>query len=1071
MNLASIFRFSSSLVAVLDASDGRLVDVNPEMARVFGLPREEMVGRRSVELGFWANLETRAEIWSALRVEQRVSEKPVVFRCHNGQELSARLCCERFEYESHQYVLAIFQQIGAVDAVDAREITDRGSYRALFMAAAEGLFRSLPGGGWIDVNGALARIFGFESPAQMLTESAGSRVGDLYVDSHEIERLYATLEEHGSVLNERLRIRKRDGSIAWVTESTRVVRDSDGHMLFLEGSIADVSAEMEAEARLLQSETMYRTLVDNSHDGVFLIRHDGTVGFMNEAMAATLDYTAKELIGTPYMRLITPESLAAQSMRRKERFDGAYKVQSYNVTMLRKDGTPRLLHVHAGAVDYEGEVASIGTARDITEEQRQRDALEQAERTYRGLFQNSVAGMFRSLPNGRIVAANDAFARLLGFDSAVALIQSGKKIGEFYADPLTRDAVLAQLAVGNAASVFEFEARRIDGSIVLAEVRAQAFRDADGAMQWVEGSAQDISARRHAEMALQESENRYRTLVEHSQVGVYLMLDDHYTYVNQAFAAMFGYTEEELTDADFRMLVPPESLADQENRYEGHLVGGPSTGNYSVKLKRKDATRIEVVVSAGTIQRDGKRYTTGTIRDVTEQNRFQRELEHNATHDLLTGLPNRIFFETQLARAMIEANGRGGREYAVLFLDLDGFKLVNDSLGHASGDQLLVQIAETLRENLGGHCLVARYGGDEFTLLPHGVCSPARAEQLAQRVLTLLAGSFAIDGHRVFSGASVGVVLGHPDYQSPDQILRDADTAMYRAKASGKSAYVVFDDAMHAAARARLTIETELRFALERGEFRAFYQPIVDLRDGSLQGCEALVRWQHPQRGLLMPEEFLAVAEESGTLLALDWWILEHTCRNLLLWQRRYPAHARLRASVNVDERQFAEPDLIGNLRGVLKRTGIDPSTLALEITETVFRRGRSDAETTLNALKNLGVSLVVDDFGTGYSSLDSFATSPFDALKVDRSFIRDMISNARHGAIVRTIVGFARDLGLGLIAEGVETHEQATHLLESGCSLAQGFLYAPAVAEDVFESMLNSGLAPGNSSKSGAVA
>lgn len=1071
MNLASTFRFSSSLVAVLDASDGRLVDVNPELERVFGMPREEMLGRSTVELGFWTNLETRAEIWTELRREQRISDKQVVFRCQNGQELSAQLCCERFEYESRSYLLAIFQHVGEVDAADVRIMTDPGSYRALFLAAAEGLYRSLPGGGWIDVNPALARIFGYESPAQMLTENARTRAGALYADAQQGELLNATLAQVGHFTNQRLRIRRRDGSEAWVAESARAVRDSDGLLLFFEGSIADINAEIEAQARLLESETMYRTLVDNSHDGVFLILHDGTVGFMNEAMAATLGYTANELIGTSYMRLITPESLAAQSARRKERFDGSYNVQSYDVTMIRKDGTRRLLHVHAGAVDYEGEVASIGTARDITEEQRQRDALEQAERTYRELFQNSVAGMFRTLNSGRIVAANDAFARILGYASANELIASGKRIDAFYADQSTRESVLAKLAAGESALVFEFEARRVDGTIMLAEVRAQAIRDGDGIVQWVEGSAQDISARRRAELALQESESRYRMLVEHSQVGVYMMVDDRYTYVNQAFASMFGYSEQELTGADFRMLVPAESSAHQESRYQSQQVSGRSKGNYSVTLLRKDETRIDVVVSAGTIERDGKSYTTGTIRDVTEQHRFQHELEHNASHDLLTGLPNRVFFEQQLARAVDHARERDGDEYAVLFLDLDGFKLVNDSLGHASGDLLLIQIADTLRENLGGECLVARYGGDEFTLLPHGSCSVARAEQLAQRVLALLAGTFEIDGHRVFSGASLGVVLGHPDYQTPDQILRDADTAMYRAKASGKSGYVIFDDAMHAAARARLNIETELRFALERGEFRAYYQPIVDLRSGRLQGCEALLRWQHPQRGLLLPDEFLTVAEETGTLLALDWWILEHTCRNLLRWQRRYPAHARLRASVNIDERQFAGPELIENLRDVLKRTGIDSSTLALEVTETVFRRGRSEAGATLNALKKLGVSLVVDDFGTGYSSLDSFSTSPFDALKVDRSFIRDMTTNPRHGAIVRTIVGFAKDLGLGLIAEGVETEEQASLLLEAGCSTAQGFLYSAAVPEEAFEAMLESGVVPGKRPESGAVA
>ncbi|MGA9333407.1 MAG: PAS domain S-box protein [Rudaea sp.] len=1071
MNLASIFHLSSSLVAVLDAGDGKVVDVNDEFARVLGTPREDLLNRHATELGFWANLETRAEIWAELRSAQRICDKQVVFRCRDGRQLSARLCCERFEYESHHYVLAIFQQVADAAVAETRAITDPGSYRALFMAATEGLYRSLPGGGWIDVNPALARIFGYESSAQMLGATLGKVASDLYADPELAAQRCLQLDRDGKFENERAQIRRADGSTVWISESSRVVRNDRDVALFYEGSVVDISRQIEAEQRLLQSERMYRTLVDNSHDGVFLIHHDGTVGFMNEAMAATLGYTARELIGTSYMRLIAPESLAAQSVRRKERFEGSYAVQSYDVTMLRKDGTARLLHVHAGAVDYEGEVASIGTARDITEEQRQRDALEHAERTYRELFQNSVAGMFRSMPDGRIVAANDAFARILGYTDSQELLDAGRPIDEYYADPHHRRAVLARIAASPKALTFEFEARRCDGITVPAEVRALAVRDGDGNMLWVEGSAQDISARRDAEAALQRSEARYRTLVEHSQVGVYMMHEDRYTYVNHAFATMFGYTEQELVGADFRLLVPPESREHQDARYQRQISGELGRGDYSVVLMRKDGARIEVVVSAGSTEMDGARYTTGTIRDVTEQHRVQRALEHNAMHDLLTGLPNRVFFEQQLAGTIADARERGDHNYAVLFLDLDGFKLVNDSLGHASGDILLVQIAESLRANLGGHCLVARYGGDEFTLLPHGPCPRTRVEQLAQRVLSLLAGSFEIDGHRIFSGASVGVVLGHPDYQTPEQILRDADTAMYRAKASGKSAYVIFDDAMHAAARARLMIETELRFALERGEFRAFYQPIVDLQSGRLLACEALVRWQHPRRGLLMPDEFLSVAEETGTLLALDWWMLEHTCRNLLRWQRRYPAHARLRASVNIDERQFAEPELVNNLRGVLNRTGIDPSALALEITETVFRGGRREAETTLNALKELGVSLVVDDFGTGYSSLDSFATSPFDALKVDRGFIRDMITNPRHGAIVRTIVGFAKDLGLGLIAEGVETHEQATRLLESGCSSAQGFLYSPAVPEEVFESMLESGVAPGQRPESGAVA
>lgn len=1071
MNFASAFRFSSSLVAVLDAGDGRIVDVNPAFERELGYLREAMLGRSTLEIDFWPHPQTRAAIWAHLRSEYRVCGERVVFRNPAGSEFAADLYCEFFEHEGRRLVLAVFQRVTPAGTQDVPGDADPGSYRALFMASAEGLYRSLPDGGWIDVNPALARIFGYETPAQMLKETHGRLASGLYADAAVAARLIERLGTDGHFENQRARVRRRDGSTAWISESSRSVHDTEGHLLFYEGSIMDIGAQVEAETRLRQSETMYRTLVDSSHDGVFLIHHDGTIGFVNEAMAQTLGYRAEELIGASYLKLIAPEALAEQMVRRNERAGGSHAVQIYDTVMIRKDGTRRLLHVHAGAVDYEGEVASTGTARDVTEEHSQREALEWAERTYRELFQNAVSGMFRSQLDGRIVAANDAFARILGYADAAELLASGRSIGDCYANPDSRKYVLAQLAASREPVTFEFDARRKDGSIIPTEVRAQAIRDSEGRILWTEGSVQDIGARRRAEVALKESEARYRTLVEHSQVGVYMMLGDRYTYVNQAFAAMFGYREDELIGADFRVLVPPESHDHQEDRYRRRQRGEPSSGDYCIVLMRKDGTRIQVVVSAGHVEMGGKSYTSGTIRDVTAQLRVQRELEHNAAHDPLTGLPNRVFFERQLEQAIGHAQASGDYHYAVLFLDLDGFKLVNDSLGHACGDELLVQIADTLRANLGGHCLVARYGGDEFALLPRGACPRGRAAQLAQRVLALLANSFEVRGHRVFSGASVGVVLGRAEYHTPDHLLRDADTAMYRAKAGGKSTYVVFDDAMHAAARARLKLETDLRFALERGEFRIFHQPIVDLRDGRVLGFEALVRWQHPQRGLLLPDDFLGVAGEAGTLAALDWWVLEQVCQNLLRWQRRLPAQARLRASVNVDDRQFADPNLIEYLRSVLRRTGVDPATLALEITETVFRRGSEEAAQTLRDLKQLGVALVVDDFGTGYSSLDSFAASPFDALKIDRSFIRDMATNFRHRAIVRTVTGFAEDLRLDLIAEGVETIEQATLLRDLGCTLAQGFLYAPALPQNEFEALLERGFAQQPDSSPSAVA
>jgi len=934
---ANAFRFSPSLVAVLDASDGTIVDVNPTFEQLLGISRAEAIGKRTVELNVWPQLETRAAIWMRIRGEQRVRGDVVAMRTRDGRDVNGRLYAELFEDSGRTYVFAIIQDIAEGDgaAQRASEQAAIDSYRALFDATVEGIYRSLPEGGFIDVNPALAQMFGYSSPAEMLTAPLRS-AEEWYVDKAQARELFEQLDREGRVVNALSRVYRRDGSMMWISENMRAIRGADGHIAFYEG-----------------------------------------------------------------------------------------------------------------------------TAVDITEQRREQDAIKAAEHKYRSLFQHAVTGMFQSHPDGRLLEANDAIAHMLGYADSDDIKAQVRHMSQVYARPEDRAAMVERLLRQGNVAGFEFPAKHRDGSEVVVDLNAQLIRDERGEVLYIEGSAQDVTARRLAERALQRSEMRYRTLVEHSQVGVYMMLEDRYIYVNHAFAEMFGYAETELVGANFRVLVPVESKPHQEERYQRQVAGRGKRGDYDVTLIRKDGRRIEVVVSAGTIEMDGKSYTTGTIRDVTEQRQGQRQLEHNATHDLLTGLPNRLYFEQELAAAIAGSRASGRCDYVVLFLDLDGFKVVNDSLGHASGDQLLVQIADTLRRDLGERALVARYGGDEFTLLPHGPCSRARAEQLAQRVLTLLGGSFEVNGHRVFSGASLGVVLGHADYESSDQILRDADTAMYRAKAKGKSAYVIFDEAMHAAARARLKIETDLRFALERGEFCVCYQPIVDLRSGLVQGCEALVRWQHPERGLLLPAQFLGVAEEAGLIVALDWWVLETTCRNLLRWQRRYPSHARLTASVNMNERQFADRDLVASLGSVLKRTGLDPACLALEITETIFRGGRDEAQATLKQLKGLGVSLVVDDFGTGYSSLDSFATSSFDALKVDHSFVRDMVTNFRHRAIVRTITGFAEDLGLGLIAEGIETEEQAALLRDLGCTAAQGYLYAPALSVDDMERVLEQGLGP----------
>ena len=327
---------------------------------------------------------------------------------------------------------------------------------------------------------------------------------------------------------------------------------------------------------------------------------------------------------------------------------------------------------------------------------------------------------------------------------------------------------------------------------------------------------------------------------------------------------------------------------------------------------------------------------------------------------------------------------------------------------------------------------------------------------IARRVLRLFEQPFDIGGQQVFSAASLGIVIGRSEYASPDQVLRDADTAMYRAKSAGKSGFVVFDEGMHQEALSRLQLETDFRLAFERAEFRVHYQPIVELQGGRLVGAEALVRWQHPRRGLLAPAEFLPLAEETGLIMDLDAWVLKQACAQLARWRAAHPELAGLSMNVNVDERQMVSPDIVDEVLSLLRKHQLPPACLRLEVTETAFRGGRGQAEQRLMALKALGVGLVVDDFGTGYSSLESFASSPFDALKMDQVFIRDIQTNPRHRAIVRTINSFANELGLALTAEGIETTGQRDALREIGCQFGQGFLYARALPPEQFEQMLS---------------
>lgn len=1057
MPLAGCFRQSDSIVAILDADDGRFVDVNPAFERLLGWRAEDVLGQRSLDIGLWPDAQTRSTVWTRLRAHASVSSLAVQVCTRDGRVLPGVLDCEQIDGDEGSRILCLLRldALRAGDAALPDEHPD--SYRALFQAAAEGIYRSLPNGVFIDVNPAMARIFGYPSPLDMLRQIRRP-TAELYVDPAHGRWVCEQLDGPGRIEQVHSQVYRQDGSRIWISENARAVRDAQGRTLFHEGTVVDITERLASEAALQQSEALYKVLIDNCRDGVFLIQR-GRVIFANRALAQMLGYDEQELAGCAYFDLIAPEDRAAQQVRRSEREAGSHDVQRYELHMLHRSGRRVLVAVYADAVQYGGDIASTGVIRDITEERQHQAALEAAERRYREIFERSPAGLFRTHLDGRILEVNPQLARMLGYDSPEEA-KRGRSMQEIYADPSERARVIQRVLSEGGFDDYETRLRRRDGSSIWVSTSARLLVGEDGGDAQFAGSVLDLSARREVEEQLLRSENRYRTLVEHSQVGVFISHGERYTYVNRRMCEMLGYAESELLAIDTRSLIVPEYRQAAEEQLRRVRSGESMPPEFESCMMCRDGSRIYVTVSIGAVEIDGDAHLTGTVRDITRHREAEHRLRFHATHDPLTGLPNRMLFQRRLGEVLRESRTSGDHDYAVLFLDLDGFKLVNDSLGHAAGDRLLVVIGELLTRTLSEDALVARYGGDEFTILPHGRCDESRAVALAGRVIELFSAPFDIDSHQAFSGASLGIVLGHEDYTKPDQVLRDADTAMYRAKAGGKSGYVIFDEAMHAAAKQRFQLETDFRLAFEREEFRVHYQPVVSLQGGAILGFEALVRWQHPLRGLLPPSMFLFVAEESGLIATLDWWVMEQACRQVAAWQRRYPAREGLRININVDERQVSSRDAADRIRALLARSGIAPASVTLEITETVFRNGRGPAGPTLGMLKSLGLGLAVDDFGTGYSSLDSFASAPFDALKIDQSFIRDMETNSRHRAIVRTISGFAEDLGLALTAEGVENAAQARLLAAMGCQSAQGFHYSPALAPEQVETLLSTGFA-----------
>jgi len=566
-----------------------------------------------------------------------------------------------------------------------------------------------------------------------------------------------------------------------------------------------------------------------------------------------------------------------------------------------------------------------------------------------------------------------------------------------------------------------------------------------------------------AEEALLESEERYALAVRGANDGLWdWNFENDRVFFSPRWKSMLGFSVDDVGDSPREWFdrIHPDDRPPFRRHLDAHLSGSTEQLEFEHRMRNLDGGYIWVL-ARGVAVRDenGKPYRmAGSQTDITARKRAEHQLQHDALHDSLTGLANRVLFVDRLACALADLQRQASPHFAVLFFDLDRFKNVNDSLGHSMGDKLLVGIARRLEHFLRPGDTVARLGGDEFAVLIHRVDDASGAIHVADRIQDVLSMNFSIDGHDVMVTASIGIAHSSTGYSSPEEILRDADIAMYRAKAEGKARYEIFDRDMHQSAVALLKLETELRRSVHRGDFLMNYQPIVSLGNTSrIVGFEGLVRWQHPERGIVAPANFIAIAEETGLIVPLGWWVLRESCRQTRRWQEQFPNDPPLWISVNMSGKLFMKSNMVDELLGILEETGLEPRDLRIEVTENVVMDHADLAIRNLMELRALGIQLSIDDFGTGYSSLSYLQRFHYDQLKIDRSFVSQLGSRGDSRAIVETILNLANSLGIGVVAEGIETADQVDHLRKMQCPHGQGFWFSrplnPSAAEELMAS------------------
>jgi diguanylate cyclase (GGDEF)-like protein/PAS domain S-box-containing protein len=836
----------------------------------------------------------------------------------------------------------------------------------------------------------------------------------------------------------------------------------------LEQRVAERTAQLqESQAKLQRQLIEIESIYQSAPIGLNVLDPDLRFVRINERLAQINGFSVEEHIGRTIRELLPNIADIAEELLRPifETGEPVLNVEIRGETPAQPEVERIWLESFLPLKDGDRVIGINTVCEEITERKKAEEALRRSEERYRKLFETMEDGFCviemlfdeNNKPiDYRFLETNPAFERQTGLQQA-----EGKT---------------ARLLIPNLEE-FWFETY---GRVALTSEPVRFENGSDAMNRWFDFYAfpieepqkckvailfKDISDRKQSEKALRDNEDRLQMAITSAQLGTWdWNLVTGELKWDTACKAMFGLP----AHAEISIEVFFEALYPDDRNHLQELIQealNPASGGFYDTEYRTIGIQDKVercVRAKGQAYFDGNgkplRFI-GTVLNITAQKEAEAQLIHDVYHDSLTGLPNRALFVERLERSLELTKLNSDYKFAVLFLDIDRFKVINDSLGHMIGDQLLMSVARRLERCLRAGDIVARLGGDEFTILLDGIKDLNDVTNLANRINAALTKTFNIGGKEVYSTVSIGIALSNSTCKEPEQLIRDADIAMYRAKASGKARYAIFDESMYTQAAQLLQLEMDLRRAIERQEFQVYYQPIVSLETYKINGFEALLRWQHPELGFVSPERFIPLAEETGMIVPIGYWVLREACRQMRTWQLRSATNPPLTISVNISSKQFSHPHLIEQIRQILQDTGLEGSSLKLEITETVLMENSDSATAMLLQLRQMGIQLHIDDFGIGYSSLSYLHRFPSSALKIDRSFVSNIGANGENLEIVQAIISLAHSLNIDVIAEGLETMEQLRQLQIKQCQHAQGYIFSQPLDSKSVDTLIASNL------------